>query len=256
MRKIFLIAVGIVALAACGGGGDSGADSAPATSAPPAAAATVDPATAGTITGKITLEGEPSDMDVIQMAADPNCAKMHDSPVQAQFVVVGEGGGLANAFVHIKSGLNGSFPAPSEPALLDQQGCIYVPHVIGLQVGQPLKIRNSDATLHNIHATPSNNKEFNIGQPVQGLETERTFDAVEVMVPFKCDVHKWMNSYAGVVDHPYFAVTDANGDFSMDNVPPGEYTVEVWHEKFGTQEMSVSLGESATAEANGSYTAS
>jgi hypothetical protein len=126
---------------------------------------------------------------------------------------------------------------------------------MGIQVGQPLEIVNSDETLHNIHAMPKKNKEFNIGQPVKGLKTQRTFDTEEVMVPFKCDVHKWMNSYAGVVSHPFFAVTGADGSFTIDGVPPGSYVVEVWHEQLGTKELNVTVAEKATAEANFSYTA-
>jgi len=254
MKKLMLIAsIHMVALLfACGGGGEE-TSSAPAATAAPAVK--VDPATAGTVSGTITLDGDAPEMTKIQMAADPNCARLHSSDVLNEFVVVGEGGTLANAFVYIKSGIQGDFPPPSEPVMLDQQGCLYTPHVIGIQVGQTLTVRNSDETLHNIHAMPKNNKEFNIGQPVQGLETEKVFDNAEVMVPFKCDVHKWMNSYAGVVDHPYFAVTGADGSFSMPNVPPGDYVVEVWHERLGTQEMNVTVGEKETVDASFSMAA-
>ena len=247
MKKLMLITAMVALLFGCGGSDDS-------SSAPPSKAATAapafDPATAGTLNGTITLDGEAPEMSVIQMAADPNCARLHSDAVLNEFVIVGEGGTLANAFVHIKSGLQGDFPPPSEPVLLDQTGCLYTPHVIGIQVGQTLTVRNSDETLHNIHAMPKNNKEFNIGQPVQGLETEKVFDNVEIMVPFKCDVHKWMNSYAGVVDHPYFAVTGTDGAFSIPNVPPGDYVVEVWHERLGTSEMNVTVGASETVEAS------
>jgi plastocyanin len=253
MKKLMLVIAIVALLFGCGGGGGEETTSAPAPSAAPAPA--TDPATAGTVTGTITLEGDPPEMTAIQMGADPNCARMHDNPVMTQFVITGEGGTLANAFVYIKSGIEGDFPPPSEPVLLDQNGCLYVPHVIGIQAGQTLTIRNSDNTLHNIHAMPKNNKEFNIGQPVQGLETEKVFDNVEIMVPFKCDVHKWMNSYAGVLDHPFFAVTDQNGAFTIENVPPGDYVVEVWHEQLGTQEMNVTVGESASAEASFTYNA-
>lgn len=257
MKKLMLFApIAMVALLfACGGGGGEEEPSASAP-APKAAAVEVDPATAGTVEGTITLEGDAPEMQAIQMAADPNCARMHDEPVLEQFVVTGDGGSLANVFVYIKSGISGDFPPPSEPVLLDQQGCRYSPHVFGIQVGQTLTVRNSDETLHNIHAMPKNNKEFNIGQPVQGLETEKTFENVEVMVPFKCDVHKWMNSYAGVLEHPYFAVTDTDGAFSIPNVPPGDYVVEVWHERFGTQEMNVTVGEQESVDASFTYTAS
>ncbi len=254
MKKLMLTTPLALSLfiAACGGGG-GGEQAAPAetTPAPPAA----DPSKAGKVAGKITLEGAAPAQQPIQMAADPNCARMHSTPVTTQFVVVGEGGGLANSFVYLKSGVQGDFPPPSEPVVLDQQGCTYHPHVMGIQVGQPLEIVNSDETLHNIHAMPKNNKEFNIGQPVKGLKTQRTFDTAEVMVPFKCDVHKWMNSYAGVLEHPFFAVSGADGSFEIEGIPAGSYTVEAWHEQFGTKEMNVTVAEGATAEASFSYSA-
>jgi len=253
MKKFTLLAplALFVFVAACGGGGGAEPAATTETPAPPA----FDPATAGKVAGKVTLEGTPPSPEPIQMAADPNCARMHSTPVTTEFVVVGEGGALANSFVYLKSGVQGDFPPPADPVVLDQQGCTYHPHVMGIQVGQPLEIVNSDETLHNIHAMPKGNKEFNIGQPVKGLKTQRTFDAPEVMVPFKCDVHKWMNSYAGVLEHPFFAVTGADGTFTIDGVPPGTYTVEVWHERLGTKEMSVTVAEKATAEANFSLAA-
>ena len=254
-RTLILVAIPLAAalMVGCGGGGES--DTA-MEAAPAATMATVDPATAGTISGKIMLDGDAPPADAIQMAADPNCARMHDSPVMTEFVITDMEGGLQNAFVYIKGGLEGmSFPVPTEPVVLNQEGCVYVPHVLGIQVGQELNILNSDATLHNIHATPTANQEFNIGQPVANMSTTRTFDTVEVMVPFKCDVHRWMNSYAGVLDHPYFAVSSMDGSFSIGNVPPGDYTVGVWHERLGEMEMAVSVGEMATADASFTYTA-
>ncbi len=247
LKVVLLVGLAALALAGCGGGGAE---------APPAEpAATVDPATAGTISGRISLDGEAPAADAIQMAADPNCARMHDSPVMTEFVIAGADGGLQNAFVYLKSGIGGYFPPPAEPVVLNQEGCIYLPHVFGIQVGQELQILNSDQTLHNIHATPAANQEFNIGQPVMGMSTTRTFDTVEVMVPFKCDVHRWMNSYVGVLDHPYFAVSAADGSFSIGNVPPGDYTVGVWHERLGEQEMTVTVGELATVDASFVFTA-
>ena len=114
-------------------------------------------------------------------------------------------------------------------------GCRYIPHVLGIQVGQTLNIVNSDPTLHNIHAIPEVNQEFNMGQPIQGMQFERTFDNVEVMVPMRCDVHGWMNSYIGVLDHPYFAVTAEDGMFDISALPPGDYVLEAWHEALGTR---------------------
>ena len=255
-----LALVASVTAVGCGGGGDAGggddaASSAPATSAPPAASA-VDPATAGALTGTATLEGTAPDQQAIQMAADPVCNKLHSTPVLNEFVVANEDGTLANVFVYVKGGLEGrSFPAPSEAVTLNQEGCTYHPHVFGIMVDQNLDILNSDDTLHNIHAMPTNNDQFNIGQPIKGLTTTRSFENVEVMVPFKCDVHKWMNAYAGVLDHPYYGVTGDTGSFSIGNLPPGEYVVEAWHETLGAQTQNVTVSESETKEISFTFAA-
>ena len=241
----------ILAAAACGGGSDAPAESAmPAAAAPPA----FDPATAGSVMGMITLEGTPPAAETIRMNSDPACAELA-SDTETEYYVVGGSGGLGNVFVYVKEGLEGrSFPVPDEPAMIDQVGCRYTPHVFGMRVGQTLKIRNSDATLHNIHATPAANPEFNMGQPIQGMEFDRTFDAAEVMVPFKCDVHGWMNAYVGVLDHPYFAVTGDDGNFDISELPPGDYVVEAWHEELGTQTQNVTVGEGGTAEVSFTFT--
>ena len=241
----------IPAAIACGGGGSD----APATTAPAApAAAAVDPATAGTVMGMISLEGMPPAPEEIRMNSDPACLELA-TDTQTEYFVAGGEGGLGNVFVYVKEGLEGrSFPAATESVTLNQQGCRYGPHVFGIRVGQTLEILNSDATLHNIHATPANNDEFNTGQPIQGMKFDRTFDAPEVMVPFQCDVHSWMNAYVGVLDHPYFAVTSEDGKFDISNLPPGDYVVEAWHEELGTQTQNVTVGESATAELSFTFT--
>jgi plastocyanin len=152
--------------------------------------------------------------------------------------------------VWVKAGLEGKqLPAPSAPATLDQKGCRYEPHVVGVMVGQELLIRNSDDLLHNIHALPFENKEFNFGQPSKGMEEKKTFAKQEVMVKVKCDVHPWMSAWVGVVAHPCFAVTDATGKFEIKGVPPGKYTVEVWQEKYKsvTADVEVKAGAAATA---------
>ena len=122
--------------------------------------------------------------------------------------------------------------------LLDQEGCQYHPRVSGIQVGQTLEIKNSDATLHNVHALAKVNNEFNVGQPVQGMVSKKTFDKQEVMIKFKCDVHGWMASYLAVLPHPYYGVSQADGTFSINGLPPGSYTLEAWHERFGTRTLS------------------
>lgn len=257
MIKQFLAVLFTLALVGCGGGGgEETATSAPATSSEPAPPP-VDPATAGNLTGTAVLEGAAPEPKAIQMGADPVCAKLHTSPVKTEFVVTNADGTLANVFVYVKDGLGQrKFPTPTEAATLDQQGCIYHPHVFGIMVGQDLEIMNSDDTLHNIHAMPEKNPQFNIGQPVKGLTTKRKFETVEVMVPFKCDVHKWMNSYAGVLDHPYFSVTGETGAFEIGNLPPGDYVVEAWHETLGTQTQNVTVGEKETKEITFTFTAS
>ncbi|MCA1559695.1 MAG: hypothetical protein LC753_14115 [Acidobacteria bacterium] len=186
----------------------------------------------------------------IKMASDPVCLRENKDAVSVETIKV-SGGGLENVFVYVKDGLaNYYFETPSAPAKLDQKGCRYMPHVFGLRVGQPLEIINSDPTLHNVHALPDVNQEFNFGQAIQGMKNTKTFTAREVMVPFKCDVHGWMSAYAGVLDHPYFAVTANAGTFEIKDVPPGTYVVEAWHEKLGVRTHSVTIGDKESKDLN------
>lgn len=200
----------------------------------------------GSITGKATLQGTPPAEKPIKMDADPVCAATHKTPATTRHYVVGPGGGLANVFVYVKEGLSGKkFPAPTTPKVLDQQNCLYMPYVMGIQTGQPLEIVNSDGTLHNVHCVAKVNKEFNLGQPMKGMKATKTFDKPEIMIQFKCDVHPWMFAYVGVVDSPFYAVTGEDGSFSITGLPPGEYTLEAWHHKAGTmtQKVKVEAGE-------------
>jgi plastocyanin len=253
MRRIVfataLIGSAAFVVVACGGG-EQPAPQQPAAQQAAAPAAKVDPATAGIITGSIKLEGTPPKAEIIRMNSDPVCMRLHEGKnPTTEYFIVGEGNGLANVFVYVKEGLgNLTFDPPTTPVVLDQKGCTYHPHVFGIQVGQPLEILNSDPTLHNIHAVPKVNQEFNTGQPIQGMKFQHRFTAREVMVPFKCDVHGWMNAYAGVLDHPYFAVTGPDGKFELKNVPPGKYLIEAWHEKLGTTTQQVELGAKETKE--------
>jgi carboxypeptidase family protein len=225
--------------AACGGGGSTEQAAPPSTvaAAPgaPAAGATGN----GNITGKVGFQGTPPAPEKVKVAADPKCQSMHPQGLEKQTVQVKDGG-LAHVFVWVKNAPAASTP-PTEPVLLDQQGCMYHPHVVGVQTGQPFKIRNSDETLHNIHPRPTINQEFNIGQPRKGMESVKTFDKQEIMIPVGCDVHPWMRSYISVVGHPYFAVTKDDGTYEIKGLPAGEYEVEAYHEKLKTQTQKVTV---------------
>jgi len=140
--------------------------------------------------------------------------------------------------------------------VLDQRGCKYMPHVFGAQVGQPVRIINSDGTLHNVHAVPKENTEFNFGQPLKGMESTQTFTKGEIMVPFRCDVHGWMSAYGGIVPHPFFAVTKNDGSFEIKGLPAGTYTIETWHERFGLQTQTVTVDGTAAGKADFNYKAS
>lgn len=232
---------------ACGGTETKQAP--PAASTAPATSAAAPAGPAGSITGKVTFAGTVPPAEKVKTSADPKCAAMHKDGLEKQTIVVKDGG-LAHAFVYLKSGVTGSYPPPATPVLLDQQGCTYHPHVVGVQVGQDITIRNSDDTLHNIHPRPTVNAEFNIGQARKGMEATRKFDKEEVMIPVGCDVHPWMRSYISVLNHPFFAVTGEDGTYEIKNVPPGDYEVEVYHEKLKTQSGKVTVkgGEPAKVD--------
>jgi plastocyanin len=236
--SIFAVLISVVVLIS-----GCGSEQAPGATAPPPNAKRVDASKAGNIAGRVTFEGTPPANEPIPMAADPVCARENSGGATFDTVVV-DNGGLENVFVYVKDGLGDYyFDVPTDAVTLDQKGCRYTPHVFGLRVGQPLEIVNSDATMHNVHAVPAVNREFNFSQHVTGMKERKTFTAREVMVRFKCDVHTWMSAFAGVLDHPYFAVTANGGQFQLKGLPAGTYTVEAWHEKLGTSSQSVTLGE-------------
>jgi hypothetical protein len=215
----------------------------------------VDPGTAGTLHGKVTFKGVKPARQLISMEAEAGCQQAHAGhPAYDEPVMVGKGGGLANAFVYIQAGLEGkTFEPVKEVVNLDQSGCLFVPHLIGIRAAQPLDVKNSDAVSHNIHPMPRNNREWNEQQGPQSGPAEHKFARREVMIPVKCNVHSWMHAYIGVMEHPYFAVTGPEGSFEWPNVPPGDYTVAVWHEKLGEQTQQVHVAASTRAQVEFSY---
>jgi hypothetical protein len=250
-RYAFALTLTVIAATACGGSQtttttaqqSTPTTTAPAAGAPGAPAGGAAGTGSGSIAGKVSFEGTPDAPQKVKLSADAKCAAMHKDGLERQTIKVKDGG-LADALVYVKSGLSGSYPPPTEPALLDQQGCDYHPHMLALQAGQPLKIRNSDDTLHNIHPKPKQNEEFNLGQPRKGMESEKKFDKPETMIPVGCDVHPWMRAYISVLSNPFFAVTKDDGSYEIKGLPDGEYEVEVLHGKAKgtTQKVSVKGG--------------
>jgi carboxypeptidase family protein len=265
-------AMAMVAAVGCGGGGESAGGGAakpaapsPAAKAPTEAAApAAAPAPAGgggatgsaAVKGSVKFEGAAPKRAKIQMAADPFCQKAHGDATSEE-VVVNANGTLKNVFVYVKTGLEGKqYPVPSTPAVIDQHGCSYAPHVLGMMAGQTLKVLNSDDTLHNIHALPKVNAQFNLAMPKYVKEKEQKFDKPEVMIPVKCDVHSWMASYIGVLTHPYYSVSGDDGSFDLSKLPAGTYTIEAWHEKYGAQTQEVTVGDGESKEITFSFKAS
>lgn len=200
-----------------------------------------------TLTGTVTFVGDVPSFPPINMDADPVCAGKHSEPVYPETLVLGDGNTVANIFVQVKDSFaQGDYPAPTAPVVIDQRGCLYHPHVVGVLAGQPLQFWNSDEILHNVHGTPAANREFNLGMPGTLTEKAHTFDTPEEFVPVKCDVHPWMSAYVAVMTHPYFDVTGDDGRFEI-KVPPGTYTVEAWHEKLGTRTAEVTVADGETA---------
>lgn len=199
---------------------------------------------AGSITGTVKFDGTPPKLRPLKMDADPGCAKKHSGAVMPEVLVLGSNQEMANIFVRI-SNAPGSHKAPSEAVVMDQKGCQYIPHVLGVMVGQKFLIKNSDGLLHNVHSLPKKNQGFNRAMPAAVTEAEYVFDKEEFMFKVKCDVHPWMNAWVGVMTHPYFDVTGTDGKFEIKNVPAGSYEVEIWHERLGTKTASVTVGDGA-----------
>jgi plastocyanin len=211
---------------------------------------------ASTVTGTITFDGKPPALKPLAMDADPACAKKHSAPVQSEMLVLGSGNTMGNIMVYVSKGIPAgkTYPAPKTPVVLDQNGCQYKPHVMGIMAGQPYKILNSDGVLHNVHALPKINQAFNKPMPATVKEATVTFDKPESTFQIKCDVHPWMGAYMGVFSHPFFSVTGTDGKFTISGLDPGTYEITAWHERLGTQTASVTVGASDTKTQNFKFT--
>jgi plastocyanin len=225
------------------------------------AAAMVWPGTAlaaSSVTGTVTFDGKVPNLKPLSMDADPACAKMHPKPVPSEMLVLGSGNTMGNILVWVSKGLpeGKTWPPPKTPVVLDQKGCIYVPHVMGIMVGQAYRILNSDGILHNVHALPKINRGFNRPMPATVKESTATFDKPETAPPFqiKCDVHPWMSAYVGVFTHPFFSVTGTDGKFTLSGLDPGTYEITAWHERLGTQTASVTVAASETKTQDFTFT--
>lgn len=214
----------------------------------------VDPATAGTIQGTIHYTGKKPAAKLIDMSEDPACVEAHKGKAYDESLVIGPHGAVANAFVYIEKGLDGKdFEAPSTPVVINQQGCWFRPRVLGIQVGQPLEVINSDPVTHNIHPMPSMNREWNHSMGPGDDPITRKFTKPEIMIPVKCNIHSWMHAFIGVLNHPYFATTGDDGSYTLPNLPPGTYTVAVWQEKLGTTRRQITVTPGHTSAADFTY---
>ncbi len=255
-KPLVLVGLGTLCLVGCGGSGGPESTTPTESKAVPAESKAAAPAAAtgsASVAGKTSYEGPPPVMEKVKLNADPKCAALHKDGLERWQIHVKDGG-LADVLVYVKSGLKGSYPPPTDPVLLDQQGCDYHPHMVVMRAGQPLKIRNSDDTLHNIHPRPKINPEFNLGQPRQGSENvrqgDRGFNKPEVMIPVGCDVHPWMRAFISVFDHPFYTVSKDDGTFEIKGLPAGEYEIEAFHGKLKSPAQKVTLKDGEGAALN------
>ena len=241
---------GLLALAACSKKEDQSSNSSAEQQSQPAPAATpIDPSTVATVNGTVKFDGTAPKASKIDMSQDPGCKGTNE----AENIVV-SGGDLANVFVYVKDGLGSrTFDVPKDPVVLDQKGCQYHPHVLGVMAGQTVQIKNDDPTTHNIHPTPADNREWNESQPPSSPAIEKNFAREEIMLPVKCNQHPWMKMYINVVKTPFYAVTDKDGKYEIKGLPPGDYTLEFVHEKLGKQDQKVTVAAKETKTVDQSF---
>lgn len=260
---LILLSLSLFTLSACRRGSSEEADADDEGDDAQAGVPYKPPANLGSITGTIALTGAAPAQQSIDMSADTACSSKNPNAVAE--TVVAKDGKLQNVFVYIKDGsvtggnrISGyTFPAPGNPVQLDQTGCHYAPHIVGIQVGQKLNVTNSDPTAHNINVQPKQgNPSWNVSQPPSTPPIERSFARPETLIPVKCNQHPWMKAYIGVLKHPFFAVSGGDGTFTIKDVPPGKYTVVAWHEKFGEQTMEITVPDNGAGTANFSFDSS
>ena len=241
-RMLYLAAFALLAFTVSGCGNKQGSTN-PSTPAIATNGAAVDAAAAGTVSGTVQLNGTAPKMKSINMAAEPSCARQHATPVTSQEAIVGKNGALENVVIYLQGDFSKyKFDTPQNPATITQKGCMYDPHIVALETGQSFQVVNADPVTHNIHPLPKDNCEWNESQPPGAPAIDRNFSHEEVAIPVKCNIHPWMKAYVAVFNHPYFAVTGADGSFDLKNVPPGSYTLIAWHELYGTSQQAVTIG--------------
>ncbi|MGA2511554.1 MAG: carboxypeptidase regulatory-like domain-containing protein [Candidatus Acidiferrales bacterium] len=208
----------------------------------PAPTAVVDPSTTASITGIVKLDGPPPVFRPIDMSAEAACVQANAAPITPPVVVTGPGDALANVVVYVKSGLGAyHFDTPQDPAVLDQKGCMYDPRVLAFMVNQPFEVKNTDPATHNVHPMAHVNRSWNRSLDAGEAPYVTTFSKPELAIPVVCNIHPWMRAFVFVFADPYFAVTPKSGAFELKNLPPGTYTIEAWHERFGTQDETVTV---------------
>jgi len=215
-------------------------------------------APAATISGTVTYDGKVPNLKPLAMDADPVCASKHKEPVPNQALELGKSGNtMGNILVRVATGLPAgkTYPAPKDPVVMDQNGCIYQPHVFVIQQGQAFNVLNSDGVLHNVHALPKVNGQFNMAMPPNRKEAEHVFDKPEDPFQIKCDVHPWMTAYTMITTNPFYSVTKEDGKFTISNVPAGTYEIEAWHEKLGKKTEKVTVGENDTKSVDFKFSA-